>query len=44
MPEEDTMSKALIISGLASVTLLMSISTVNAVRILLAFVDCGACN
>jgi hypothetical protein len=39
------MSKAFIISIFASVTLLMSVSTMNAIRILLAFADCsGGCN
>jgi hypothetical protein len=38
------MSKALTISTLASLALLMSISAVEAVRILLTFFDCGACN
>ena len=41
---EAPMSKALTISTLASLALLMSISAVEAVRILLTFFDCGACN
>jgi hypothetical protein len=41
---EHTMNKAFILAGLISITLLVSISAVEAFRIVMAVAECGGCN
>ena len=38
------MNKAFSVTGLTSITLLVSISAVEAFRILIAVAECGGCN